>query len=319
MKSKIWLALFALYIAWGSTYLAIRFAVETIPPFFMAGTRFLIAGLLVYTWRRLAGDPAPTRAQWRSSAIIGLFLLLGGNGIVSWAEQRVPSGIAALIVAAVPLWVVVVDALRPRGNRPTWQTSVGVLIGMAGIVVLVGPTSLASGQSDFDLVGVGALLLAALFWAVGSVYGRGADLPKSSLLGAGMEMLAGSAGLFLAGLASGEASRLDVMAITPTSLLGLGYLIVFGSLVGFVSYSWLLRAAPTSLVVTYAYVNPLVAVMLGSLLADEALTPSVLVATPLILSAVALINMVRTKVKTPSTAPALITAVPPAADAAAAD
>lgn len=300
MKSKIWLALFALYIAWGSTYLAIRYAVESIPPFFMAGTRFLIAGLLVYTWRRLAGDPAPTRAQWRSTAIIGLFLLLGGNGIVSWAEQHVPSGMAALMVASIPLWVVLVDALRPNGTRPTLRTMTGVLVGLAGIAILAGPTKSTGGAAGFNLIGVLALLLAALLWAIGSIYSRGADLPKSPLLGTGMEMLAGSAGLFLAGLVSGEAGRLDIGAITSTSLLGLAYLIVVGSLVGFVSYTWLLRSAPTSLVMTYAYVNPLVAVVLGSLLAHEALTPRVLVALPVILSALALINIKRAKVSKPS-------------------
>lgn len=299
MKIRIWLALFALYIAWGSTYLAIRFAVESIPPFFMAGTRFLVAGLLVYFWRRLAGDPAPTVRQWRSAAVVGLFLLLGGNGAVSWAEQHVPSGITALIVAVVPLWIVLIDALRPGGSRPTWQIALGVLIGMAGIVILVGPMNLSGGKGSLYFAGLVVLLLAALSWAVGSIYGRGADLPKSPLLGTGMEMLAGSAGLFLAGLLAGEPQRLDLAAITLPSLTGLAYLILVGSLVGFVSYSWLLRVAPTPLVVTYAYVNPLVAVVLGSLFAQEVITPRVLVATPLILSAVVLIYMKKAKLKPP--------------------
>lgn len=293
MKSRIWLALLALYIAWGSTYLAIHFAVESIPPFIMAGTRFLVAGLVVYTWRRMAGDPAPTRLQWRSAAIIGLFLLVGGIGSVTWAEQRVPSGIAALIVAAMPLWVVLVDALRPGGNRPNWQTAIGVLIGLAGIAILAGPAKTAGDQPGYDLLGMIVLLLAALSWAIGSIYSRGSDLPKSTLLGTGMEMLAGSAGLFILGLMTGESGRLDLAAITPRSLLGLGYLVVVGSLVGFVAYSWLLRVAPTSMVVTYAYVNPLVAVILGSLLAQEVLTPRVLIATPAILSAVVLISIIK--------------------------
>lgn len=297
MKSRIWLALIALYVAWGSTYLAIRFAVESIPPFFMAGTRFLIAGLIVYTWRRLAGDPAPTLAQWRSSAVIGLFLLLGGNGLITWAEQHVPSGIAALLAAAVPLWIVVVEAVKPNGKRPNWQTSAGVLIGLAGIAILADPLKASGEKVSFDLIGVLALMVASLLWAIGSVYSKSAELPKSALLGTGMEMLAGSAGLFLAGLASGETSRLNLAAITPTSLMGMGYLVVVGSLVGFVSYTWLLRNAPTTMVMTYAYVNPLVAVFLGSLVVQEALTPQVLVAAPLILSALALINMSRAKEK----------------------
>jgi drug/metabolite transporter (DMT)-like permease len=197
MKSRIWLALLAVYLAWGSTYLAIRFAVETIPPFLMAGTRFVIAGLLVYLWRRMAGDPPAMRVQWRSVAVIGLFLLLGGNGGVTWAEQHVPSGIAALLVAAMPLWMVLVDALWPGGKRPTWQTMLGVLIGLVGIVILAGPTPMSGDQASLDPLGLIVLMLASLSWAIGSIYGRGAALPKSSLLGTGMEMLLGGMALLL--------------------------------------------------------------------------------------------------------------------------
>lgn len=290
MTAHMWLALLVLYVAWGSTYLAIRYAVESLPPFFMAGTRFLVAGLIVYAWRRLAGDPAPRRRQWRSAAIIGVFMLVGGLGGVSWAEQSVPSGITALLVAAVPLWIVVVDALRPGGKRPSWQTAAGLLVGMAGILTLAGPAMGSGGEGGNPLASVIVLLLATLSWAIGSVYSRGAELPKSPLLGTGMEMLAGSAGLFMFGLATGEAGRLDLAAVSTRSLLGLGYLIAVGSLVGFTAYTWLLRAAPTSTVATYAFVNPIVAIVLGSALAQEVLTPRVLIAIPLILSAVALIH-----------------------------
>ena len=294
MKSRIWLALIALYIAWGTTYLAIRFAVETIPPFLMAGTRFLVAGLVVYTWRRLAGDPTPQRAQWRSASIVGLFLLVGGIGGVTWAEQHVDSGFAALLVAALPLWMALVEAVWPGGKRPTWQTMLGVLVGMAGIFILVGPSHNTGGPSGFELSGIIALMLASLSWAIGSVYSRGADLPKSALMGTGIEMLAGSAGLFLLGTLTGEWSRLDFAAVSLRSLGGLAYLIVVGSLIGFVAYTWLLRVAPTPMVMTYAYVNPLVAVIVGSLVAQEALTWGVLFATPLILCSILLINMART-------------------------
>jgi len=290
MKTKIWAALIAIYLAWGSTYLAIHFAVQSIPPFFMTGTRFLVAGAILYAWRRLAGDPRPTRAQWKSAGLIGTLLLVGGIGGVSWAEQSVPSGIAALIIAATPLWVVLLEVLRKHGKRPGLITLAGVAGGLAGMVILINPFESTSHQQGYNMVGIVVLLLAALSWSVGSLYSHDADLPGSALLGSGMELLAGSAGSFILGLALGEGSQLQISAITGRSVAGLAYLIVVGSLVGFVCYTWLLRAAPTELVVTYAYVNPLVAVALGSLLAQEILTPRVLMAAPLILLAVIFIQ-----------------------------
>jgi drug/metabolite transporter (DMT)-like permease len=274
--------------------------VQTIPPFIMAGTRFLIPGAILYAWRRLAGDARPTRQQWRSAAIVGLFLLLGGNGAVTWAEQRVASGVTALIVGSAPLWMVLIDALRPSGERPNWQTASGVLIGLAGITLLVGPAEFSGSELQMDTPGVAMLLLAAFLWAIGSLYSRNAQLPDSPLMGTGMEMLAGGAGLYLAGTLTGEWSRLDLAAIAPSSLLGLGYLIAFGSLVGFVAYTWLLRVAPTPLVATYAYVNPLIAIFMGNLLAKEALTPRLLIAALVIVSAVALINTGRAKTAKPA-------------------
>jgi drug/metabolite transporter (DMT)-like permease len=293
MKLRIWAALIAVYVVWGSTYLAIRYAVETIPPFLMAGSRFIISGLILYVWRRMAGDPGPRPVEWKSAAIVGLFLLLGGNGLVSWAEQSVPSGVTSLLVGGAPLWMVLIDAIRPGGIRPNGRTVAGVLIGFAGITVLVGPSSWSGPQLDFDIAGVIALLAAAIFWAIGSLYSRNAALPASSLLGTGMEMLAGGAGLVFVGTVLGEWAYLDVGAISVESLLGLTYLILFGSLVGFVSYTWLLRNAPTPLVSTYAYVNPLIAILLGSLIAREPLTLRILLASAVILSAVGLINTAR--------------------------
>ena len=281
------------YIVWGSTYLAIRFAVETMPPFLMAAVRFLVAGAILYGWRRLAKDPAPQRIEWRSAAIIGFLLLVGGNGGVVWAEQYVASGIAALVVGSAPLWMVFIDAVRPGGQRPGWQTVAGVLIGFAGIGLLIGPSQLTGSSLELHPAGVGALLLAAFLWAVGSLYGRGARLPASPLLGTGMEMLAGGAFLLVIGTLTGEWSRLDLAAITPRSLWGLAYLIVFGALVGFAAYTWLLRVAPTPLVSTYAYVNPLIAIFMGNLLAQEPLTVRILVAALIIVSSVALINTAR--------------------------
>lgn len=290
MKTRIWIALLALYIVWGSTYLAIRFAVESIPPFLMASSRFLTAGLLLFTWRRLVGDPLPTWQELRSTAVVGIFLLLGGNGLVSWAEQRVPSGIAALLIGAMPLWFVLIDALRPGGALPARKTVLGIVVGFVGIVLLIGPGEFLAGGEPLDLPGVGALLLAGFLWSVGSIYGRDARMPASPLLATSLEMLVGGAALALAGTLYGEWGRLDLAAVTLRSLGGLLYLIFFGSLVGFVSYVWLLKNAPTPLVATYAYANPVVAIFLGNLLAQETLTVRVLLAALIIVSAVVLIN-----------------------------
>jgi drug/metabolite transporter (DMT)-like permease len=290
VKSRIWFALITVYIVWGSTYLAIRFAIETMPPFLMAAFRFLIAGVILYLWQRRVKNPAPTKRQWRSAAIIGLFLLLGGNGGVVWAEQHVPSGVAALMVGAAPLWMVLIDAIRPGGKRPGWQTISGVLVGFIGIIILVGPAEFTSKTQAFDTAGIIALLLASLFWAIGSLYNRNACLPDSPLLGTGMEMLVGGAALLVAGTITGEWTHLNLAGISLNSLLGLGYLIFFGALVGFAAYTWLLRVAPTPLVSTYAYVNPLIAIFLGNLLAHEPLTPRILISALIILSSVALIN-----------------------------
>jgi drug/metabolite transporter (DMT)-like permease len=291
MKTKVWTALLAIYIIWGSTYLAIRFAVETIPPFFMAGTRFLISGLILYTWRRLAGDPSPTRRQWRSAAIVGLLLLLGGNGVVSWAEQHVASGIAALIVASIPLWVALIDAVRPHGIKPDWKIVTGLLIGFGGIVLLVWSSGGQSSAEGMTFAGVAALLLAAFLWSLGTLYGRDAEMPKSSLMGTAIEMLAGAAGLFAAATVLGEWKMIDLAAISGRSLLGLAYLIVAGSLIGFTSYSWLIRNAPVSLAATYAYVNPVVAIFLGAWLAKEVINLPIVLSALVIIASVVVINL----------------------------
>lgn len=291
MKTKIWIALIAIYIIWGSTYLAIRFAVATIPPFLMAGTRFLVSGVVLLVWRRLAGDPLPTARQWRSTAIIGLLLLLGGNGLVSWAEKNVPSGMAALLIGSVPLFMVIVEALRPKGVKPGWQSIAGLATGFGGIALLIGPAELDVKALQFDPLAIGALLLASLFWSIGSVYSKAADMPKSSLMGTGMEMLCGSAGLFIVGTLTGEWKAFHLASITPPSWLGLAYLVVIGSMMGFVAYAWLLRHAPISLVSTYAYVNPVVAILLGAWIGHETLNVRTLIAALIIISSVILIKL----------------------------
>lgn len=296
MKSKIWLALLALYIVWGSTYLGIKVAIETIPPFFHAGIRFLISGLILVIWQSAAGRSMPTRKQWMSTAIIGTLLLLGGNGLVAWAEQFIPSGIAALILASVPMFLVVGEAIRPDGVKPNWQGIVGLSIGFVGIFILIGPSEISGSTTKLNPFGVTALLSACLFWAIGSMYSKSADLPKSSLMNTGAQMLMGSISLFIISLISGELNGWDVSAVSTRSLYGLSYLIFVGSLVGFVSYGWLLQNAPISLVSTYAYVNPIVAVLLGTWFANEALEPRIWVATGIIIGSVIFINSTRPKV-----------------------
>ncbi len=292
MKIKIWLALISLYIVWGSTYLAIRFAVETIPPFLMAGTRNLTAGLILYVWMRVSKKGKPTRSEWKTAGIIGLFLLVGGNGLVSWSEQRVVSSIAAVIVGSMPLWIVLIDAIRPGGSKPFWLTVAGVVLGFVGILILVNPFGSSNDSNAVDTVGAVALLIASLLWSIGSIYSREnhQKLPNQPLLASGMEMLVGGVGLFVVGTLAGEWGRLDVANISFSSIAGLAYLIFFGSIVGFASYSWLLGVAPTPLVATYAYVNPLVAVFLGSMIADEPVNLQIIFSALLIVGAVVIIN-----------------------------
>ncbi len=277
----------AVYIVWGSTYLAIRFAVQSMPPFLMASTRFLIAGTLLFIARRLAGDPLPRKFEARSAGIVGLFLLLGGNGAVVWAEQTVPSGLAALMVSSSPLWMMLIEAALPGGRKPHRRAVMGIILGFSGVILLMWP-----GQSDGLLQvnpwGAAVLVFAALIWSIGSIFSRYTRLPASPLMGSAVEMLVGGAALGLLGALTGEFSKLNLSGITTPSLLGLAYLIIFGALVGYSAYTWLLQVAPTSLVSTYAYVNPLVALAIGALIGNEALSPRTLIAAAVIIGSVAL-------------------------------
>mgnify|MGYP001311868919 CR=1 FL=1 len=299
MKTKLWIALLALYIVWGSTYLAIRFAVETLPPFLHASIRFLVSGAILFVWRRATGDPVPTKGNWKATAIVGTFLLLGGNGLVALAEKTVPSGIAALVIATAPFWLVLFEAFRSGGVKPTARSILGLVIGFGGVFILIGPSEITGAQHKFDTFGVIVLLIAPVLWSLGSIYAKGADMPKSSLLSTGMQMLAGAAALFIVSAATGELRGFSFGDVSMRSWWGLIYLITFGSLVGFVAYGWLLHNAPISLVSTYAYVNPIVAVFLGWLLAGEMLNGRIAVASAIIIGSVILINWARqVKVKT---------------------
>ena len=289
LKSKIWIALFALYIVWGSTYLGMRIAIETIPPFVHGAIRFFISGVILVVWQRLSGEPMPTARQWISCAIIGNLLLVGGNGLVSWAEQTIPSGIAALIIAAVPMFLVITEALRPKGHKPTLKAIIGLCVGFVGIYILIAPSAHLD-AAPLNKMGVIALLFACAFWSIGSVYSKAADVPKSAFMTTGAEMLMGSIGLLLMSLFSNELQTWHVADVSARSLYGLTYLILIGSMIGFGSYIWLLKHAPISLVATYAYVNPVVAVLLGHWILSEPLDPHIWVATAIIIGSVMLIN-----------------------------
>jgi drug/metabolite transporter (DMT)-like permease len=273
-RAQLYLAFAAVYVLWGSTYLAIKLAVETLPPFSMAGARFTLAGLVLTAFaawqaRRSGRSFRATPRQWRNAAIAGALLMLGSNGLVCWSEQRVDSSLAALLVGTVPLWMMLIDWLRPGGLGPSGPTIAGVVIGIGGVSLLVWPVE---GAIAADGLGVAALLTATLCWASGSIFTRTADLPRSMLQAAGMQMMCGGILQLCAGVALGEIARLDPARISFTSVASLAYLLVAGSLVGFTAYIWLLRHTTAARASTYAFVNPLVALLLGAWLGHEPLT-----------------------------------------------
>lgn len=295
MSNKIaprWLVLLAfaaIYLIWGSTYLGIGYAVQSMPPHIMAGLRFVISGVVLYAFMRWRGVTPPKRIHWRSALIIGVFLLGLGNGSVAWAETMVPTGLAALFVAITPLWMVLLDWVRPGGVRPRLATFVGVALGLFGMFILIGPGALGIG-SPVNLVGIVILVVATFSWAVGSIYSRQAQLPDSPLLLTGMEMMLG--GVFLLGMsvALNEWEGFSFAAVTPASWLGFAYLILIGSFLGFTAYVFLLGVTTPAKLSTYAYVNPVVAVFLGWALLSEPITPVTLVASAIIISGVAVIT-----------------------------
>ena len=281
------LALGTVYLVWGSTYFGILIAIRTIPPLSMAALRFTVAGGLLYAWAVRRGDregDRPGLAQWAAAAVVGTALLAAGNGAVTWAEQRIPSGIAALLIASVPLWMSILGRVL-LAERLSWLAVVGLAVGFAGLVLLVRP----SGTDRLDLTATVVVLGGALAWASGSVWSRRAPLPRRPLVTTGMEMLAGGAVLAVASVVGGEPARIRFAEISVSSVLAVAYLVVFGSLVAFTAYVWLLRNVRTSVVGTYAYVNPVVAVALGAVLGGEPVTGRALLAGAVILAGVALI------------------------------
>jgi len=291
-RAQITAAFASIYLVWGSTYLAIRYAVQTIPPFLMGGLRFVVSGALLYAWARYRGAERPTRIHWRNGVIAGGLLLLGGNGAVVWAEQFVPSGLTALLVSILPFWLVIIEWVRPPHARPNAAIITGLILGFIGIVVLVGPADLG-GHGDVRPIGALVLILGSLSWAIGSFYSRDAQLPESGLLTTGMEMLGGGALLLIVGALTGELFHFDIHRISDASAVGLVYLITFGSLLGFTSYIWLLDKVSPARLGTYAYVNPVVAVILGWAIAGERLSVRTAVAAAIVICAVALITTAR--------------------------
>jgi drug/metabolite transporter (DMT)-like permease len=282
------LAFAAVYFIWGSTYLAIRYAVETIPPFLMMGSRFLVAGVILYAIQRARGLPSPTFKNWKAAVLIGGLMFLGGGGAVAWSEQWLPSGLAALLVAAVPMWIVLVDWLRPGGVRPGRRVLLGLAIGFAGVAVLVGPIDL-SGSNRMYLIASIAIIIGSLSWAIGTVFSRRVNLSPAPAMASSQKLLMGGALLMVAGTLAGEWGRFDAGAITLRAGLAWGYLIVFGSLIAFASYVWLLHETTPTRLGSYAYVNPVVAVLVGWAFAGEPVGPRTLFAAAIIIPAVALI------------------------------
>src|SRR6266446_3387006 len=277
------------YVVWGSTYLAIRIGIESFPPLLLAGSRHLLTGLILYPLLRWKTGVRPAAAHWRMYFITGFLLLFIGNGGVCLAERTVPSGVTALLVATVSLLMVLVDWLRPGGARPGPRVIAGLLLGFSGLALLVGPKNLG-GSGRVDPFGVGLLVIASLAWASGSVYSKHAGgLSGSPLLGAAMQSLAGGVSLWIAGILSGEVSALHLHAISVRSWAALAYLVVFGSMVGFTAYIYILKKSTATRVATYAFVNPVVALFLGWLLVGESITLRTVVAAAVILTAVLLV------------------------------
>ena len=279
----------AIYLIWGSTYLAIRYAVETIPPLLMMGIRHSSAGALLFAWAYWRGARVPRLKEWLHPVIIGALLFLGGHGSLAWAEQRVTSGIAALLVATCPMWIVLLARVAGIERHLSARAWLGLFLGFAGVAVLFGPDVLRH-NGELNLVGSGAVLLGTFIWAAGTIYMRSVKMPESPALSSAMQMMAGGVALAIAATVTGETSRFHIAEVSMRSWLALVYLGVFGSLVAFTAYSWLHMVAPPSRVATYAYVNPVVAVLLGSVLASEPVGVATIAAMVIILVGVALVN-----------------------------
>lgn len=287
-------ALGTIYFVWGSTYLGISLAIETMPPLIMAGTRFVIAGVLLLAWKWPRHGARPTWVHWRSALIVGTLMILGGNGGVTVAENYgVPTGFVALMIGAVPIWVTVLNWLLFGAPRPNGRMALGLAFGLSGLVLLVGPATLVSGEEALDPVGVLLLVAAAMTWASGSLYARSASLPDQPLLATGMQMLMGGVAQFAVATFIGEWDDLTLSAISLESFIALVYLTLIGSLLAYSAYIWLLRNTAPTRAASYAYVNPVVAMVLGWAFLGEAITLRMVLAGAIIIGSVRVITSLR--------------------------
>lgn len=287
------LALISVYLFWGGTYLGMKFAIDTMPPFLMAGIRFSIAGWILYIIYRIKGEKRPSLEEWKNAGIVGALLLLGGNGVIAWAEQQVPSSIASVIIATVPLWITVFSYFG-GGKKPTLGSSIGIMLGLCGIAVLVWNSNEASVQTT-NIWAMLAIIMAAISWSAGSIYSRKAKLPSAPLLSTGVQMITGGALLLLFAVFHGDFQGFDILKVSYRSWIAFGYLVVFGSLIGYTAYIWLFKNAEPEIASTYAYVNPVVAVFLGWLLAGEQIGANASFAAVIIIVAIIMITVFRDK------------------------
>ncbi len=290
-RTRIFWSFAAIYLLWGSTYLGIKIAIETIPPFLLGGSRFLVAGALIYGWARLQGEKAPDRSVWGWAALLGTLFFLLGNGLVVWAQQHVPSGRTALLASTSPIWMVIIESGLDRWRRPPIRVVVGVGLGVVGLYILASPTAgVGEGVGMISAGGLVALVGASVAWAVGAVISHRHHLPTSPAMATGMKVLGGGAQLAVLALVVGEGRRFELSQVSPESWMAFGYLVVCGSIIGFTAFTFLLRTSTPQKVGTASYVNPLVAVFLGWLLANEQVTSRMLLGAAVSLSGVLMIR-----------------------------
>ena len=313
MRGRIVAAFAVVYLVWGSTYLGIRIAVATLPPFLLSGTRFVVAGALLYAWARVRGAGTPGRREWLAALWIGTLLVAGGNAVVGWAEQRVPSGLAALLVAGMPLWVALFQRVAPDGKPIRASRLAGLILGFLGLALLM--LGRGEGVRGVPLLRMGSLVLASASWALGSVLTRRVGLPRDGMLASAMSMLAGGAVACGVGLAAGELVTFEPAHVSAASVAAWAYLVVFGSMLAFTCFTWLVTAVDPARVATYAYVNPVVAVALGAIFLAEPISLRTVVAAAVILAAVAMIVTARGRLN--RTAPATVAGPAAAASASA--